>query len=129
MILPPSISRHHEELSQKSQESYENWHTIDECLKTFSIFSKTARTNLSHYFLLYWDSQYFLDSLEGPDKSYITRDGIRYYVIYMELLSPEYVKEYPQVRLSFRKPTFLSFGFVLVRSKRYVSPSSPFSGN
>lgn len=118
MILPPSISRHHEELSQKSQESYENWHTIDECLKTFSIFSKTARTNLSHYFLLYWDSQYFLDSLEGPNKSYITRDGIRYYVIYMEFLSPEYITAYKNVRVSFRKPHFLSFGFVLVRSVR-----------
>lgn len=118
MILPPSISRHHEELEFKSQESYENWHTIDECLKTFSIFSKTARQNLSHYFLLYWDSSYFLDSLEGPDKSYITRNGIRYYVIYMEFLSPEYITAYKTVRLSFRKPSFLAAGFVLVRNVR-----------
>ena len=114
MILPSSISRHHEQIKFKSQESYENWHTIDECLKTFSIFSKTARANLSHYFLLYWDSQYFLDSLEGPDKSYITRDRIRYYVIYMELLSPEYIVAYKNVRVSFRKPHFLDAGFVLV---------------
>jgi hypothetical protein len=118
MILPPSISKHHEELKQKSAESYENWHTIDECLKTFSIFSKTARTNLSHYFLLYWDTSYFLSLLDGPDKSYITRDGIRYYVIYQEFLSPEYLSAYKNVRVSFRKPHFLDAGFVLVRSVR-----------
>lgn len=124
MILPPSISKHHEELKQKSAESYEYWHTIDECLKTFSMYSKTARTNLSHYFLLHWTSEYFLDSLDGPDKSYITKDGIRYYVIYQEFLSPEHIATYKNVRLSFRKPHFLEAGFVLVRSVKEIAKNT-----
>ena len=129
MILPQSITNHHKELElylDPNKCTFDQWHTIDECLKTFTMYSPTSKKNLDHYYLLHWDTQYFLDSLSGTDKSYIIRNGIRYYVIYMELLSPEYVKEYPQLRLSFRKPTFLSFGFVLVRSKRYVSPSSFF---
>lgn len=101
-----------------SSTDYPIWHTADECIKTFSIFSKTARQNLDKYFLLYWETQHFLDQLEGTDKSYIMKDGIKYYVIYQEFLSPEYVKSYKDVRVSFRKPTFLSFGFVLVRSVR-----------
>lgn len=121
MILPPSISKHHEELAQKYAESPDNKHTIDECLKTFSMYSKTARTNLSHYFLLHWTSEYFLDSLDGPDKSYITKDGIRYYVIYQEFLSPEYLSAYRNVRMSFRKPHFLEAGFVLVRSVKEIA--------
>lgn len=118
MIIPAPIAKHHEELSLKLKESYESWHVIDECLKTFSIVSKTARTRLSNYYLLYWEPSYFLESLAGDDKSYITREGIRYYVIYTEFLSPEYVKEYQQIKISFRKPEFLSFGFALVRSIR-----------
>jgi hypothetical protein len=124
MILPPSISKHHEELKQKYAESPDNKHTIDECLKTFSMYSKTARTNLSHYFLLHWTSEYFLDSLDGPDKSYITKDGIRYYVIYQEFLSPEYITAYENVRLSFRKPHFLEAGFVLVRSVKEIAKNT-----
>jgi hypothetical protein len=118
MIIPASISAHHTELSAKLKESYESWHVIDECLKTFSIVSKTARAQLSHYFLLYWEPSHLLEVLDGDDKSYITRDGIRYYVIYTEFVVPENLGQYEQIKLSFRKPQGLSFGFALVRSVR-----------
>ena len=124
MILPPSIANHANQIQEYSKKSYEGWHTLDECLKTFHIFSKTARQRLDKYFLLYWEPSHFLEQLQGDDKSYLTREGIRYYVIYMELLSPEYIKEYSRVRVSFRKPAFLDFGFVLVRSFREKEPQS-----
>ncbi len=122
MILPSSIANHATQLQSAAKQSFEHWHTLDECLKTFHIFSKTARTRLDKYFLLYWEPQHLLDQLEGTDKSYLTRDGIRYYVIYMELLSPEYITEYPRIRVSFRKPEFLDFGFVLIRSFKEKTP-------
>lgn len=118
MILPSTIANHANQIVTTASRSYDHWHTLDECLKTFSIVSKTAKTNLSNYCLLYWEPSYLLEILEGDDKSYITRAGIRYYVIYMEMLSPEYLKEYKRIRVSFRKPEFLSFGFVLIRSFR-----------
>lgn len=118
MILPSSIATHAAQIQEYAAKSYEHWHTLDECLKTFHIVSKTARQKLDKYFLLYWEPQYLLEILQGDDKSYITREGTRYYVIYMEFLSPEYLKEYKRIRVSFRKPEFLDFGFVLVRSFR-----------
>lgn len=121
MILPATIANHAEELQKSASESYENWYTLDECLKTFNIVSKTVRTRLSNYYILYWEPSHLLEILAGDDKSYITRQGIRYYVIYTELLSPEYIKAYKHIRVSFRKPEFLSFGFALVRSIKEVS--------
>lgn len=116
MILPKVISDDHIAMEQAAQKSYEYWTTIDECLKTFSIFSKTARTRLSHYFLLYWESEYFLSQLDISG-TYVIKNGIRWYVTYQECLSPEIIKtNYGHVRLSFRKPEFLDFGFVLVRA-------------
>lgn len=124
MITPNQAALHRELFQLAVKSSYEHWHTLDECLKTFHIFSKTARSHLDKYFLLYWEPQHLLDQLEGTDKSYITKDGTRYYVIYMELLSPEYLTQYQRIRVSFRKPEFLEFGFVLVRSFKEKTPES-----
>lgn len=118
MILPSTISNHYKQLDDCLKSSPEYKSTLEDCLKTFHIFSKTSRQHLEKYFLLYWEPSHLLSQLEGTDKSYLTRDGTRYYVIYMELLSPEYIKEYSRIRVSFRKPAFLDFGFVLVRSFR-----------
>lgn len=99
--------------------NYTDWATIEDCIKTFSIFSQTTRENLDKYFLRYWETSYFLSHLERAWKDgYILRDGIRYYAIFLEQLSPESVTKYKNLRISFRKPKFLSFGFVLVKSVR-----------
>lgn len=118
MILPTEISNHYKQIDTTIKSFPEKEIILTDCIKTFHIFSPTTRRSLDHYFLLYWDPSHLLEILEGTDKSYITRDGIRYYVIYMELLSPEYIKEYKRIRVSFRKPEFLDFGFVLIRSFR-----------
>ncbi len=121
-ILPTQTSKDHKELDSvlyiaHKSANYTDWSTIDDCLKTFSIFSQTTKDNLDKYFLLYWETSYFLSQLD-PDNSYILRDGIRYYTIFLEQLSPETITKYKNVRVSFRKPKCLSFGFVLVKSVR-----------
>lgn len=97
--------------------NYTNWATIDDCTKTFSIFSQTTRGSLDKYFLLYWDTSHFPSQLDHSN-SYILRDGIRYYTIFLEQLSLETITKYERLRVSFRKPKCLSFGFVLVKSVR-----------
>lgn len=118
MILPTEISNHYKQIDAVIKTSPEYKSILEDCIKTFHIFSPDTRKKLENYFLLHWEPAYLLEILEGTDKSYITRNGTKYYVIYMELLSPEYLKEYKRIRVSFRKPEFLDFGFVLVRSFR-----------
>jgi len=123
MILPHNTLRHYAEMdvlltNSCTEAVKKNKELMDACIKTFSIVDKAIRQQLDQYYLLYWEPSYLLEILEGDDKSYITRNGIRYYVIYMEMLSPEYLKAYKRIRVSFRKPQTLTYGFVLVRSFR-----------
>ena len=119
MHITPTTETHHEQLAAllRSSSSFTVC-KINECMKTFSIFDTKVRASLEKYFLLYWEPQHFLDELAGIDSSYILKDGTRYYVMYQELLSPDHIKEYSQLRLSFRKLPELSFGFVLIRAAR-----------
>lgn len=121
MILPTTISNHYNQLDAAIKFSPIRKSAVKDCLETFHIFSAETKRELDTYFLLYWEPSHLLTQLQGDDKSYLIRDGIRYYVIYMELLSPEYITEYKRIRVSFRKPQFLDFGFVLVRSFREKS--------
>lgn len=121
MILPSTLSNHYNQLDAAIKFSPIRKAVIKDCLETFHIFSAEIKRELDTYFLLYWEPTHLLTQLQGDDKSYLIRDGIRYYVIYMELLSPEYITEYKRIRVSFRKPQFLDFGFVLVRSFREKS--------
>ncbi len=121
-ILPTQTAKDHKELDSVLDTAYRSgnytdWATIEDCIKTFSIFSQTTKDNLDKYFLLYWETSYFLSQLD-TENSYILRDGIRYYTIFLEQLSPETITKYKNVRVSFRKPQCLSFGFVLVKSVR-----------
>ena len=118
MILPSTLSNHYNQLDAAIKFSPIRKAVVKDCLETFHIFSPETKKELDTYFLLYWEPSHLLTQLQGDDKSYLTRAGIRYYVIYMELLSPEYITEYKRIRVSFRKPQFLDFGFVLVRSFR-----------
>jgi hypothetical protein len=119
MHITPITESHHEMLSAMMKSSdYKTFHKIDECLKTFSIFSPDVRASLEKYFLLYWSPQHFKEQLSGVDSSYILKDGIRYYVMYQELLGPDHILAYQQLRLSFRKLPELPFGFVLIRAVR-----------
>lgn len=127
MIMTPATTEHHEELIAYIRASPENAHIIQECTNTFSIFSKTARAKLDKYYLLYWQPRYFFDSLQGEDNSYILRENIRYYILYCDIVTPKDILEYPQIRLSFRKPMSLSFGFVMI--KRFTSMSQTFLTN
>lgn len=121
MILPSTLSNHYNQLDAAIKFSPIRKSVVKDCLETFHIFSAETKRELDTYFLLYWEPTHLLTQLQGDDKSYLIRDGIRYYVIYMELLSPEYITEYKRIRVSFRKPQFLDFGFVLVRSFREKS--------
>jgi hypothetical protein len=121
MIPSPASIRDNEAILSYAESSYQHWRNLDECLKTFSIFDKEVRQSLDRYFILYWEPSFFLDNLVGPDRSIIIKDDTRYYVIYQELLSPEYITAYKQLRISFRKLPELSFGFALVRSLHQTS--------
>ena len=121
MTTPTTESlKHIEQLNKLVKEGKLSFYEIDECMKTFSIFDSKLRAKLERYFLLYWTPQYLLDRLEGPDKAYFYRDNIKYYVMYQELLAPEHLSSYAQIKLSFRKLPDLDFGFVLVRSVRVM---------
>lgn len=108
-----------------AEKSYEDWRNIDECCRTFHIYDHEVRKALDKYFLLHWSTEYFLEQLANPESGFLIKDGIRYYVMYQELLDNEYVKQYSDLRLSFRKLSSLPFGFVLVRSLRKKIPVFP----
>lgn len=114
MIVPPELSSAYAELDSNLSDPFTK-SILTHCLKTFSIYSPEIKAELSQYFLLHWDTSHFLSKLEGMDKSIITRNEITYYVIYMGSIHPTDLIEFDRVRVSFRKPKCLSFGFVLVK--------------
>ena len=123
MILSQQSKQDEEAFIAYSSKSYEHFRNLDDCIKTFSIFHREVRKELDNYFLLYWEPAFVLQSLAGDDRNIIYKNGIRYYVIYQELLSPEYLLQYPALRLSFRRLTGMEYGFVLIRAaKEKVTP-------
>mgnify|MGYP007071573411 CR=1 FL=1 len=118
MILSQQSKQDADAFQTYASQSYEHWRNLEDCMKTFSIFHKQVRQALDNYFLLYWEPSFVLQSLAGDDKNIIYKNGIRYYVIYQELLSPEYLEQYPALRLSFRKLKDMEYGFVLIRAAK-----------
>lgn len=118
MILSQQSKQDEEAFIAYQSQSYEHFHNLDDCMKTFSIFHKDVRKALDNYFLLYWSPEFVLSQLAGDDKNIIYKNGLRYYVIYQELLSPEYLTQYPALRLSFRRLTGMEYGFVLIRAAK-----------
>lgn len=115
MILPMQQSQHYAEIDSFLKAVPETNKTLlNLCISQFSIYSPSTKALLDRYVLYYWSTNHFFKQLEGADKSYIIRDGILYYVIYTDA-PPENLKVMEMVKVSFRKPKDLSFGFVLTR--------------
>lgn len=74
---------------------------------------------LEKYFLLYWETPYFLSqSTDGT----ITREGIVYHILYTCGL-PQKILSFPNIALSFRKFSSMSYGYVLVKPVHHAPDS------
>lgn len=95
--------------------TYEDYRMIQS--KVSAILSKWSlspeeREGLDKYFILYWESSYYLEHIAKTGK--ITREDIDYLTIYPHT-SLLQIAEFPVVALSFRKFKSMSYGYVLVR--------------
>jgi hypothetical protein len=93
---------------------------ISAVLQKWSL-TREERTILDKYFILYWETEYFLN-VSGTGK--ITKEDIDYLIIYPFGL-PIHIPEQANVALSFRKFKSMSYGYVLVKS----IPSMPYTSH
>ncbi len=73
---------------------------LQELLVKQFVFPIDYKDCLLHYYILYWEPEYFFSQLKDGN---ILRNGVTYLVVYTDQ-TPEAIKKRTQIGLSFREP-------------------------